>query len=92
MWHREMKALQIMVFVYIGAASGNWGPGNIRDLGPEVGDGGDEARVWVEHGELHRSLLFAFPDNTVSMMGWLLCQLPLPLSRHLTGTCQSALM
>lgn len=59
-----MKALQIMVFVYIGAASGNWDPGKIRLLPQWQGAGemdgniglrskGDE-KAWVEHGKLSR--------------------------------------
>ncbi|WVF66243.1 hypothetical protein IAT40_000983 [Kwoniella sp. CBS 6097] len=30
-WHRIAKAVQIMTFVYMGAASGNWNPGLITD-------------------------------------------------------------
>ncbi|ORY31942.1 hypothetical protein BCR39DRAFT_524717 [Naematelia encephala] len=30
-WHRWVKSLQLVLFVYIGAASGNWSPGMIRD-------------------------------------------------------------
>ncbi|OCF41737.1 hypothetical protein I317_04441 [Kwoniella heveanensis CBS 569] len=30
-WHRIAKAVQIMTFVYMGAASGNWNPGLIMD-------------------------------------------------------------
>ncbi|WWC97372.1 hypothetical protein V866_004251 [Kwoniella sp. B9012] len=30
-WHRAAKAIQIMTFVYMGAASGDWNPGLIRN-------------------------------------------------------------
>ncbi|ORY31965.1 bacterial low temperature requirement A protein-domain-containing protein [Naematelia encephala] len=30
-WHRLLKFLQITVFIYMGAASGNWSPGMIQD-------------------------------------------------------------
>nr|XP_019048481.1 hypothetical protein I302_02253 [Kwoniella bestiolae CBS 10118]OCF27411.1 hypothetical protein I302_02253 [Kwoniella bestiolae CBS 10118] len=30
-WHRAAKAVQIMTFVYMGAASGDWNPGLIRN-------------------------------------------------------------
>nr|XP_019006201.1 uncharacterized protein I203_01526 [Kwoniella mangroviensis CBS 8507]OCF69662.1 hypothetical protein I203_01526 [Kwoniella mangroviensis CBS 8507] len=30
-WHRAAKAIQIMTFVYMGAASGNWNPALIRN-------------------------------------------------------------
>lgn len=37
MVHRGFKCLQIMVFVYIGAASGGWSPGNILSPAHAVG-------------------------------------------------------
>jgi len=31
--HRFFKFIQVCLFLYIGAASGNWNPGNIRTAG-----------------------------------------------------------
>jgi hypothetical protein len=33
--HRFFKFIQVCLFLYIGAASGNWNPGNIRTAGSD---------------------------------------------------------
>ncbi|WWC85579.1 uncharacterized protein L201_000443 [Kwoniella dendrophila CBS 6074] len=35
-WHRASKAIQIITFVYMGAASGDWNPGLIRNDEPHL--------------------------------------------------------
>lgn len=54
MYHRCLKILQIACLVYIGAASGNWNPGDIQD--PDtLGVTGGYAADRGESRELHHS-------------------------------------
>lgn len=49
-FHRCCQVLQIIVLVYMGAASGSWNPGAL------IFEGSDKhSREWTKHGRLRQS-------------------------------------
>ncbi|KAK4684398.1 hypothetical protein P7C73_g5782, partial [Tremellales sp. Uapishka_1] len=66
-WHRIMKASQLMVFVYIGAASGNWNPDLIRqpEYVPDISD--DLATLHAAADDSWTTVLLSFAISRVTL-------------------------